>query len=48
MEWAGNDIKVVEDCDILNDEIHVAVFKLTDKRDCIKEGGGDGSVEEQH
>ena len=26
-----------KDCDILNDEIHVAVAELTDKSECIKE-----------
>ena len=37
MAWEGNNIKVVDDCDILNNEILVSVAKLTDKSECIKE-----------
>ena len=34
-DWKGNEIKVVEDCDVLKDEIQVKLFRLTNKSECI-------------
>ena len=34
-DWKGNEIKVVEDCDVLKDEIQVELFRLTNKSECI-------------